>query len=104
MQKTSHHIQHEVDRNTSYFHSKANYRRKRNYIDALQENLGLWYYDRHIISHLLNKHFTSEATSTNSIMDNDLLNHITPCITDQENELLLQVYIADEIKQVFFSY
>lgn len=50
-------------KNTKYLHSKENYRRRRNHIDSLKDELGIRHSDGRNVEQLQNKH-VSTITST----------------------------------------
>lgn len=102
MQKSRQYHHQSADRNTGYFHSYANFRKRRNHIDALQDNLGLWRNDTNSIDQLLHSHSSSVTCTTHPQRNQHLLNLITPCITDQENKQLLTIPSVEEVKEVLF--
>lgn len=87
------------DRNTKYFHVKANFRRRRNHIDLLQNSLGIWCKIRDQLWSLLNDHFQHIASSSDPPWDQALLNLISPCITEDDNENLYKclMFVKSEI-------
>ncbi|XP_026458732.1 uncharacterized protein LOC113359284 [Papaver somniferum] len=70
----------ETDRNTSYFHSLANYNKKKSNINAIQGPLGIWYDNRSDIEAIFLNHFAKT-----------------------QNNSLIQIPDAQEIKDVVFQ-
>ncbi|KAI3969343.1 hypothetical protein MKW92_039943 [Papaver armeniacum] len=69
-------------RNTKFFHSRANYRRRRNHIDSLKDDMGLWHSNKQEMEQLLNSHFSSITTSSNPQRDEEILSLINSCISE----------------------
>lgn len=101
-QQSREHILKSAYRNTKYFHSKANYRRRRNHIDSLQDEEGNWCSSREDITKLLTQHFQSICTSSNPLLDADLLSLIPKCVTEEDNSNLTAIPSAEEVKDMAF--
>ncbi|XP_026420359.1 uncharacterized protein LOC113316382 [Papaver somniferum] len=93
----------EIDRNSKYFHIRANQRRTRNNIDALQAQDGSWCQDRSSIEELLISHFSKISTSSNPTDSQLFLRHIPVCITSQENQELISIPSEAEIHQALMT-
>ncbi|KAL0356018.1 UNVERIFIED_CONTAM: Retrovirus-related Pol polyprotein from type-1 retrotransposable element R2 [Sesamum radiatum] len=91
----------EGDKNTAYFHARANERRKRNMISSLQSEEGCFTSDREKIQDIILRHFKTVYSSTNpdlSVME-AILNTINPRVTGKMNEALLQPFSPEEVKR-----
>lgn len=91
------------DRNTRYFHNKANFKKKRTQIDTLQNNLGIWLSSRNEIADTLKSHFLNMSTTTNPSSPDKYLENIIPCITNEDNIMLTKKPSANEIKAIVFG-
>lgn len=90
------------DRNITYFHARDNYRKKRTQIEVLQDANGTWHTDRKQIADILFEHFSGMSSSTDPVINVDFMNNIPKCITDTDNEMLLIIPFAEEIKRTVF--
>lgn len=80
-----------------------NFRKRQNSIEALKDDIGIWHNDRSEIEIILVTHLRKISISKHPQHDPELLQLIQPCITDEDNELFLQVPTKDEFKGVFFQ-
>lgn len=90
------------DNNTKYFHQRADYRKRINNIDSLQDKQGNWLHSREDLQDLLNDHFSSITSSTNPFMDEDLLNIINTEVTEEDNLMLTAEPTDEEIRSIVF--
>ncbi|XP_026383593.1 uncharacterized protein LOC113279099 [Papaver somniferum] len=90
------------DRNTAYFHNKANFRRKRTQIDTLQSRTSNWLTDREDIAEDLLHHFSSMSKTTNPDSPNSYMNNVTLCITQADNDMLTECPTYEEVKNIVF--
>ncbi|XP_026410329.1 uncharacterized protein LOC113305522 [Papaver somniferum] len=90
-------------RNTKYFHSRANYRRRRNHIDSLKDDMGPWHSNRQEIEQLLNIHFSSITTSSNPQRDEEILSLISPFINEEDNARLKKYQTWRKSKNIVFQ-
>lgn len=102
MQKAGTHS-YDADRNTAYFHSQANFHKKRNMISAIKNFLGIWYDSRPDIERTLLNHFKDISTTTKPSLNTSILHIFQNCITDADNDSLLQIPYDQEIKDVVFQ-
>ncbi|XP_026397042.1 uncharacterized protein LOC113291761 [Papaver somniferum] len=102
MQKTCDKVL-EADRNTSYFHSIVNYNKRRSTINSIQGPLGIWFDSRSDIEDILTNHFKNIATSSKPQINNEILQLFQPCVSEIQNNFLIQVPHAQEIKDVVFK-
>lgn len=90
------------DKNTKYFHSSANARRRSNIIHKLQDESGNWLewengLDNLIVSHFQNL-FTSHQTQKEEVID-----CIKATITEHQNTMLLLPVTKEEVKSALFQ-
>ncbi|XP_026377705.1 uncharacterized protein LOC113272003 [Papaver somniferum] len=86
------------DRNTSYYHTYVNIRRHFNHVSSLKLTNGQWSEDRDSLEDLLVTHFKIISTTTNPTLNDDLLNCIDRCVTNEDNDKLLSPITLDEIR------
>ena len=87
----------EGDRNTWYFHCKANQRNKHNYIWGFEDDNGLWTEDESHMGGLVEDYFTNIFTSSNPFGFDDVLNGMLPTVALEMNAGLLRPYTAEEV-------
>ncbi|XP_026451075.1 uncharacterized protein LOC113351275 [Papaver somniferum] len=93
----------EADRNTSYFHSIVNYNRRRSTINSIQGPLGIWFDSRSDIEAIFTNRLNNIATSSKPQINNEILQLFQPCVSEIQNNSLIQVPHAQEIKDVVFQ-
>ncbi|XP_026430516.1 uncharacterized protein LOC113327552 [Papaver somniferum] len=86
------------DKNTYYYHTNVNRRGHFNHISSLKLANGLWSEDRDTLEDLLVTHFKNISTTTNPILNDNFLNCIDSCITNEEDDKLLSPITLDEIR------
>ena len=89
----------EGDRNTSFFHTKASNRKQRNWIQGLEDDNGAWQEGLDDIEHVATQYFSSLFTSSRPGEMTELLNAVSPSVTEAMNHLLAQDFQASEITQ-----
>ncbi|XP_026451504.1 uncharacterized protein LOC113351785 [Papaver somniferum] len=93
----------EADRNTSYFHFVANFNKRRSNINAIQGPLGLWYDSKNEIEQTLLSYFAVISTTSMPLLNQQILQLFSPCISNEENDSLIRLPDAHEIKDVVFN-
>ncbi|KAL9673458.1 hypothetical protein QQ045_029716 [Rhodiola kirilowii] len=94
------------DKNTKFFHAKANQRRKFNRIAKLQDLHGAMQDDQNKIVETITSHFSDLFQSTIHGSAEVLCNQldcISPVISEDMNSILLQDITVEEIKAAVFS-
>ncbi|XP_026417296.1 uncharacterized protein LOC113312776 [Papaver somniferum] len=91
------------DRNNKLFHSRSNYRRKRNHIDTLLNEEGNWISTKEEIFSLLKNYFKTTYNSSSHRIDSDILQLINSCVAEEENHKIIQMPTEEEIKESMFS-
>ena len=85
------------DRNTSFFHTKASNRKQRGWIQGLEDGNGLWQEGMDDIEYVATQYFSTLFTSTQPGDMTELLNAITPTVTDAMNLMLSREFQASEV-------
>ncbi|XP_026398476.1 uncharacterized protein LOC113294294 [Papaver somniferum] len=96
-QKSKDHFYNDMDKNSKFFHIKANQGRVRNIIDSLQAPDGSWCQDRSSIEDLLVSHFKKISTTSKPGDSENFLQHIPSCISEQDNDALVSIPSNQEI-------
>ncbi|XP_026429496.1 uncharacterized protein LOC113325844 [Papaver somniferum] len=91
------------DRNTAYFHQKANFRKKRTQIECLKSDLGIWLDERHDIENELVRHFSNMRKTSNPPRSYDYPNNMDVKISDTDNAMLIAIPNADEVRKIVFD-
>ena len=89
----------EGDRNTSFFHTKALNRKQQNWIQGLEDENGVWQEGMDKIEYVATQYFSTLFTSTQPGDMTELLDAISPTVTDAMNQLLSRDFQASEIVQ-----
>ena len=90
----------EGDRNTRYFHCRANQRNKHNFIVGLEDEFGVWTEDEDQMGKLASSYFDTMFTTSNPIGFDEILNGLIPIVTDKMNNSLNEPYNAEEVLKV----
>ena len=89
----------EGDRNTSFFHTKASNGKQWNWIQGLEDENGLWQEGLDEIEHVATQYFSTLFTSSQPGEMKELLNAISPLVTDAMNQLLARDLQASKVAQ-----
>ncbi|KAK4283181.1 hypothetical protein QN277_000163 [Acacia crassicarpa] len=91
------------DRNTRYFHSRANQRRKSQRIEAIKDGNGAWVYDTSLIKNLATGFFSNLLSEDVPSRPFISCNMSYPCV-DEDKLRLCNRNISDmEVKEALFS-
>lgn len=91
------------DRNTSLFHQKTMTRRRRNRIEAIQDNSGNWLYDEDAIRRHVVEYFYSLFHSENSIYQAYHVPNLFPSFEAHWLDGVVRPVLDEEIKRAIFS-
>ncbi|XP_062026488.1 uncharacterized protein LOC133742823 [Rosa rugosa] len=89
------------DKNTKFFQTQATLRKKRNYINKIKNNMGIWFDKHEDISHVFIQDFQMRFRSDNSFNRNvaeNFIKIIEPVISDADNISLLRRVTPEEIQ------
>jgi hypothetical protein len=87
----------EGNRNTKFFHNKANQRRRKNAIEKLMDEHGRIQADPTIIEQITVNYFTQIYTCSNPHNFGPILEAIETCVTEDMNARLSQEFKAEEV-------
>ncbi|XP_026452117.1 uncharacterized protein LOC113352521 [Papaver somniferum] len=102
-QKSRDHFYNDMDKYSKYFHIRENQIRIRNKIDSLQAADGSWCQDRSSIESLLVSHFKNISSTSNPSVSSVFLQHISSCISEQDNVELVAIHTKLEIHQALMT-
>lgn len=90
----------ECDSNTRYFHRKASNRHRKNKLEGLFDDDGLWCEDDHGIEEGVTSYFQRMFTvgSVDQMALDATLNAIQPCVTATMTQALCAPYFMEEIR------
>ena len=91
------------DLNTNYFHTSTLIRRMSNAVNFLKLDSRDWVSSRAEIGGNFIAHFTNLFTSSNPLIENEMLNLFSPIITKKENVLLCTPLAKEEIFEALAS-
>ena len=90
------------DKNSKFFHLSTIIRRRINNIEVIKQNDGTWIRDQNSIRELFQANFINLFKEEDTCFPAHLEHLILPCITEEENDLLLQIPSPDDIKSTLF--
>ncbi|GMI75028.1 hypothetical protein like AT1G43760 [Hibiscus trionum] len=85
------------DKNTSFFHKWASFRKRKNTIRRLKRNDGIWVENDLDLLELAKDHFSSIFSSTHVTDPTTVLNSVRPSITSSDNTSLNQSISPEEV-------
>ncbi|KAE8736154.1 hypothetical protein F3Y22_tig00000132pilonHSYRG00024 [Hibiscus syriacus] len=89
------------DRNSSFFHARANGRRKKNWIEGLENEGGVWCDRLEDIFGIASSYFSSLFRSSAANPDEEIFQAIEHCIETCDNEMLCREFSAEEVTFAF---
>ena len=91
------------DLNTKYFHISTLIRRRSNAVNFLKLDSGGWVSSRAEIGGNFLAHFTTLFTSSNPLIENEMLDLFSPIISNDDNAFLCTSLVEKEITKAFNS-
>lgn len=91
------------DSNTAYFHAVTKGRTARNRFSVLENKEGTPFFEEEQISSIISDYYTDLFKASEYHGSKTISDAIKPCITDKQNECLVQLPQAKEIKEAVFS-
>ncbi|KAE8681243.1 hypothetical protein F3Y22_tig00111332pilonHSYRG00015 [Hibiscus syriacus] len=85
------------DRNSSFFHARANGRRKKNWIEGLENEGGVWCDRLEDIFGIASRYFSSLFHSSAANPDEEIFQAIEHCIDPSDNEMLCREFSTEEV-------
>ncbi|KAL0011121.1 hypothetical protein SO802_006229 [Lithocarpus litseifolius] len=86
------------DRNTSYFHSKASHRFRRNRISGLRDSSNSWCTDDRTIRNIACDYYQSLFTSGQPLDFSVILEAVKPTVTESMNSQILRPFLKEEVE------
>lgn len=91
------------DSNTGFFHASAKARSAKNKLSVLENNRGTPVYEEEEIAEVISSFYTDLFRSSCSDSRQTVLDALEPCITNVQNEELIKIPEAKEIKEATFA-
>jgi ribosome-binding protein aMBF1 (putative translation factor) len=91
------------DKNTNFFHNFATSRRQRNRIKKLKDDHGNLLEGTEQLNPLISDYFAGLFTTEVDEPDPELIEKVTPRVTEEINTELLKPFTAEEVKKALFS-
>ena len=85
------------DRNTKFFHSYANSRRKKNHIEWIKDGMGQWCSSSNEVGKAFVSFFSSLFSAGQAGDLNPCIQKLEPCISEDMNRVLTEEFTAEEI-------
>ena len=85
------------DHNTAFFHQKASNRKDSNTIKGICDPARIWQEDDHVTKNIILKYFENIFRSSGPTNSSLLIDLVQPVITEDMNNFLTQVFIADKV-------
>jgi hypothetical protein len=89
------------DQNTTFFHRSASARRKRNFIRQLKNVAGDIVDDQGQLLNMAADYFQHLFTAEVQVPDQELIDKVQPCVSNEMNEKLLSPFSREEVKKGF---
>uniref|UniRef100_A0A1U7V1B1 Uncharacterized protein LOC104212570 n=1 Tax=Nicotiana sylvestris TaxID=4096 RepID=A0A1U7V1B1_NICSY len=87
------------DRNTKFFHAQVNGRRKRLKLSRIQNSLGNWIEEDHLIAEEAVKFYKDQFTKSAVPNAFDILNHVPSMVDSDQHERLMALPSNEEVKR-----
>ncbi|XP_075078217.1 uncharacterized protein LOC142164292 [Nicotiana tabacum] len=91
------------DRNTKFFHAQVNGRRKRLKLSRIQNSLGNWIEEDHLIAEEAVKFYKDQFTESAVLNDFDILNHVPSMVDSDQHERLMALPSNEEVKRAIIG-
>lgn len=101
-QRAKQHWLGEGDANTKFFHASASNRNRKNFITRLRNNEGVWVDWDSGLQSVIVEFYKQLFTSTPGDMG-PILSHVQQKVTDQQNQMLIAPFSAEEVRVALFS-
>ncbi|XP_059315722.1 uncharacterized protein LOC132066425 [Lycium ferocissimum] len=89
--------------NSTFFHSIEKGRKMRLNLTSIQDDHGNWISGDDNIAQQAVQFFENQFTKEDTLMDDNVMNHIPKIISEEENTMLLDSPSMDELKDIIFS-
>jgi hypothetical protein len=93
----------EGDRNTKYFHRRASWRRKKNWVCKLKRPDGSWTVDTHEMEEMTTDFFKKLYTREDNIDPSIITDLLQPCVDGDANDKLCAPFTEKEISDALFQ-
>jgi hypothetical protein len=91
------------DKNTSFFHSFASARKKKNHIKKLKDPTCQFVEGTDLLNPVIVSYFTNLFSTDNSTIDPIFMDKVIPKVTQDMNDMLTAPFLAEDVKKAVFS-
>jgi hypothetical protein len=92
----------EGDQNTRYFHRKARWRAKKNWVRKLQRDDGSWCCNNEEMAGMAVDYFSNLFTADNSVVPDEIVDLFEPKVSEDMNLSLCKEFSEEEISNALF--
>ena len=89
----------EGDKNTRFFHEKANTRKQRNTILGVMDESDNWHENEEEIAEIITEYYQKLFITSQPVISLELLDAIQMSVTPQMNHILTKAFTAIEVKK-----
>lgn len=93
----------EGDKNTKFFHGKANQRRKTNEIKKLKDSDGVWWRGEEHVERILIDHFSDIFSSSNPVDIEEVCEVVRGKLNSNHREVCASIFMRHEVKDAIFQ-
>ncbi|GMI92262.1 hypothetical protein like AT1G43760 [Hibiscus trionum] len=87
------------DKNTSFFHNYASYRKRKTTVKGLHDEEGNWIEGNGNLLNLATTYFTQLFNTSNPLCDGSIYEKVQPRVSNDMNRRLLAPFTLDEVKE-----
>ena len=91
------------DKNTKYFHHKASQRKRRNTINGLLDENGVWKKGREEICEIVQQYFAGLFASDRPAAMEEAVEGLAHCVSEEMNTRLVSPPTGEEVREALFS-
>ncbi|XP_075640643.1 uncharacterized protein LOC142612431 [Castanea sativa] len=91
------------DKNTKFFHLRASQRRRKNHIEGLTDEAGVWQADGNKVAGMIEEYYQRLFTTSNPTHMEAVLNSVESVVTNGMRHSLLVPYMGDEVRVALFQ-
>ena len=85
------------DQNTKFFHGTATQRKRKNFIEGLKDDEGVWHEDEDTYARMLNEFYSRLFTSSQPHDLDRILDGVDEVVTDEMRTDLARAYTSEEV-------
>ena len=91
------------DKNTRFFHQRANQRKKKNTIEGLHDKDGVWQTNLEQITSIVEEYYANLFKAQSQRHTEGVLEAVEKVVTDDMDQSLIQPYSGDDVRRALFN-